>query len=130
MDLHKLPEDCLQVAVDAAGGNKEVGHRLRPELSPVEAGKWLARCLSDQHAQRLNYAQEQLIYRLACDKGEHDGFVAYAESIGYRVEALDREAEIRALARQAEQHAARATSLSAEVQARMKAMNVKLEDVA
>lgn len=127
MDLHKLPEDCLQAAVDAAGGNKVVGHKLRPELSPVEAGKWLARCLGD-HAQRLNYAQEQLIYRLACDAGDHAGFRAYAESIGYGVEPLDREAEIRAIARQAEAHAAKATSLSAEVQARMRAAHIRLDD--
>lgn len=128
MDLHELPEDCLTRAVEAAGGNKVVGHRLRPELSPPDAAKWLSRCLSDGHAQRLNYAQERLIYRLACQQGDHDGFRAYAASIGYRIEPIDQRAEVMALAERATKLAEQSSALSAEAMARMRAAGLKLED--
>lgn len=127
MDLRHAPEDCLTLAVEAAGGNKVVGHHLRPEMTPNEAGKWLSRCLSDQHAQRLNYAQERLIYALACQRGEHDGFRAYAASIGYRIEPVDVRAEVQALAERAQKLAEQSSALSAEALARMKAANLKVE---
>src|SRR3546814_4426139 len=59
MDTRIEPEDCLQAAIDAAGGNKIVGAKLRPEMNPIEAGKWLARCLDPAHKQRLNYARSE-----------------------------------------------------------------------
>lgn len=129
MDLKTSPENCLQLAIDAAGGNKVVGHKMRPELSPVDAGKWLARCLGD-HKQRLNYSQERLVYRLACERGEHEGFAAYAASIGYHITPIDRRAEIQALALRAEQLAKQSSDLSAEAMARMKAANINMEAVA
>lgn len=45
------PETCLQQAVESLGGFKLAGHKLRPELSPVDAGKWLSRCVDEDHAQ-------------------------------------------------------------------------------
>src|SRR3546814_12844847 len=88
MDTRIEPGDCLQAAIDAAGGNKIVGAKLRPEMNPIEAGKWLARCLDPAHQQRLNYAQERLVYALACREGEHAGFRAHAASTGYQLQAL------------------------------------------
>lgn len=129
MNLHDLPEDCLTRAVEAAGGNKVVGHRLRPELSPTDAGKWLARCLSDGHAQRLNYGQERLIYRLSCEQGEHAGFRAYAESIGYRIEPIDQRAEAMALAERAAKLAEQSSALSTEALARMQAAGLKVGEL-
>lgn len=130
MGIHQRAEDCLELAVEAAGGNKVVGHALRPEMSPGDAGKWLARCLSEHHQQRLNYGQEQLIYRLACQQGEHAGFRAYAESIGYRAEPLDHHAEALALAMRAEKLAQQSADLSAEAMARMRAANINVDALA
>lgn len=121
------PETCLELAVEALGGAKKAGFMLRPELTPLEAGKWLARCLNDGHKQRLNYKQEALLYRLACEKAQHEAFKAYAESIGYRAEPLDRSAEIVALTSRAEEHAAKAGELAAEVKALMHAAHLKVE---
>lgn len=121
------PEDCLQLAIDAAGGNKIVGAILRPEMDPVDAGKWLARCLDANHKQRLNYAQERLIYGLACNHGAHEGFAAYAEAIGYRIEPIDRTAEIIALQQQAERRALEAGQLTEKAKALMQAVGLKVE---
>lgn len=125
----ETPENCLLQAVESLGGFKLAGHKLRPELSPVDAGKWLARCLNDDHAQRLNYAQVALVFRAACERGHHDGFRAYAEAVGYRIEPLDRTAEIVALTSRAEEHAAKAGELTAEVKALMAAAGLNVEVV-
>ena len=127
MDHEITPETCLSLAVEAAGTLVQVGHTVRPDLAPTDAGKWLARCLSEDHAQRLNYGQERLLYRLACKQGEHEGFRAYAESIGYRIEPIDRDGELMAMANRAAAMAERANELSLEVQARMKAAGLNLE---
>ena len=127
MDPRTAPEDCLQTAIDAAGGNKIIGAKLRPEMDPIEAGKWLARCLDPAHKQRLNYAQERLVYALACREGEHEGFRAYAASIGYQVQAIDVSAEVQALAERAERLAKQSADLSAEAIARMKAHGLNVD---
>src|SRR3546814_18676221 len=72
MDTRIEPEDCLQAAIDAAGGNKIVGAKLRPEMNPIEAGKWRARCLDPAPKQRLKSAQERLVYALACREGAQE----------------------------------------------------------
>jgi len=127
MSPRTQPEDCLQIAIDAAGGNKIVGAKLRPEMDPIDAGKWLSRCLDPAHKQRLNYAQERLVYALACIEGEHEGFRAYAASIGYQVQAIDVSAEVQALATRAERLARQSAELSAEAMARMRAAGLKVE---
>lgn len=109
---NESPESCMETAIEALGGFKAVGHMLRPEMSPPDAGKWLSRCINDDHAQRVNYSQETLLWRTACQKGQHDGFAAYAASIGYRIEPIDRSAEIVALSTRAEEHANRAGELA------------------
>lgn len=121
------PETCLEMAVEAIGGPKKAGHMLRPEMTPDDAGKWLNRCLNGGHKQRLNYRQEALLYREACRRAGHEGFIAYAESIGYRVEPIDRSAEIAALSARAEDHANRAGELAAEVRALMHHVGLKVE---
>lgn len=118
------------MAVEALGGSKDAGHLLRPELSPIDAGKWLSRCLNGGHKQRLNYSQEALLYRLACRKGMHEAFTAYAESVGYRVEPIDRSAEIVALTSRAEEHAKEAGELAERVRSLMQKAGLKVEDPA
>src|SRR3546814_14825383 len=90
-------------------------------MNPIEAGKWLARCLDPAHKQRLNYAQERLVYALACREGEHAGFRAYAASIGYQVQAIDVSAQVQALASPPQRPAKQSADLSAEAMPRMRA---------
>lgn len=123
----ETPESCLEMAVEAIGSMKVAGHMLRPEMAPGDAGKWLARCLRDGHKQRLNYKQEALLYRRACESGQHEGFAAYAASIGYRVEPIDRSAEIIALTSRAEQRAREAGELTEQAKALMAHAGLKVE---
>lgn len=124
-----LAEDALAIAVDSVGTLQQVGHRLRPELSPPDAGRWLAHCLDTTRRERLSYAQQRLVFAWACEAGQHEGFRAYADSIGYRIEPLNLEAEIMAKAARAERLAAESGELSAQVQELMRKSGRKLEDV-
>lgn len=128
--MHDTPESMLLQAAESIGKLKDVGHRFKPEMDPVSAGKWLSRCLNDEHAQRLNYGQELLLWRMACQAGEHEAFRAYAAAIGYRIEPIDQAGELLATLRRAEAMAERAGELTREAKARMQAAGLKLEGMA
>lgn len=64
--------DALKRAVDAIGGAKRVGPRLRPELDAFKARSWLLNCLNDEHAQKFDPPHIFLILRWACAAGYHD----------------------------------------------------------
>ena len=59
MEQTRLPftEDevlhIVDVAINAAGGPKEVGHRFKPDTDPEEAGKWINRCTNPRHKDQL-----------------------------------------------------------------------------
>ena len=59
MEQTRLPfaEDevlhLVDVAVNAAGGPKEVGSRIKPDMDPEEAGKWINRCTNPRHKDQL-----------------------------------------------------------------------------
>lgn len=120
-------ESALITAVEAVGTFQQVGHRLRPELGVEEAGRWLAHCLEPTHRQKLSYAQQRLIFRWAREAGDHAGFRMLAESIGYRIDPLDPQAEIASLYRRAARLSEQANSLTAEAIARMQAAGLKVE---
>lgn len=121
-------EQCLIAAVDALGTHKKVGALIWPAMDPVEAGKKLSHCLSPKHKQRLTYDEERFVYRLECAQGFRSGFQQYAESIGWRIERIDTQAEIAAIAHRAERMAEAATNLSNEVLARMQAAGLKVTE--
>ena len=121
-------DDGLRLAVDAIGGLQSVGHLLRPEMHPILAGQWLAHCLDPGRREKLSGAQIALVFARAKIAGKHDGFVAFAESPGYRVTAvIDPKDEIADLARRATQHAQAATDLSAEALERMRHAGIKVD---
>lgn len=124
---HETPENCLILAVESIGTPKTVGSRMRPEMQPQDAGKWLTRCLSDEHKQRLNYGQVRLLYKWNCEAGQHEAFRRFAESIGYRIEPIDRSAEIIALQQRAERSAIEAGELTERAKALMQAVGLKVE---
>lgn len=59
MEQTRLPftEDevlhLVDVAVNSAGGPKEVGSRFKPDTDPEEAGKWINRCTNPRHKDQL-----------------------------------------------------------------------------
>jgi len=52
--------DALRATINALGGMKMVGAELKPELSAIDAGKWLADCVNPEKRTRL--APDQLAY--------------------------------------------------------------------
>src|SRR5690348_9405745 len=95
-------EEALRTAIDALGGLKVVGARLRPHLDPVLAGQWLAHCLDHERREKLELGQVDLILRLAKARGFHRAAESIAAGWGYRVTAiLDPTEEIADLSRRA-----------------------------
>lgn len=71
--------DCLIACVKAAGGSKQVGHKVWPEKTVDAAQRHLLNCLNEGKDERLTPDQVILIARLARDKGCH----AYAEFVAF-----------------------------------------------
>ena len=72
---------ALKAAVDALGGAKRVGPRLRPECH--DARGWLLNCLNPEHQQKLDPEQVFLLLRWACDAGFHDAKHYFDTVTGY-----------------------------------------------
>lgn len=127
--MTRTERECLRLAVDAAGGDKPVGAKLKPEHDPQDAGRWLGHCLAPADAERrerLSIEQIRLIFRMARTAGDHRGFEAFAELCGYRVTAAVTEAEELAdMARRAEKAAQESRELTLEVMERMRRAHIK-----
>lgn len=82
-DLCFSIEDSLKSVVRALGGAKTVGHKLRPDLDPDAAGRWLLSCLEPERAEKLSLGQLMLILRWGHDVGCHDGMDYIARDCGY-----------------------------------------------
>lgn len=91
---HRSPEEALRIAVEALGGLQEVGARLRPDMDPIIAGQWLAHCLTAGKRDKLSLAQERRVWEWAHVIGAHEGFDAYARSLGYTAVAHTPEAQL------------------------------------
>lgn len=55
--------DAMRDVVRALGGNKDVGRKLRPELTPEAAGGWLKDCLNPARRERLDPEQVMWLLR-------------------------------------------------------------------
>jgi len=126
--VRRTPEEALRTCVDAIGGLQEVGHTLRPDLSPEIAGQWLAHCLTAKCRDKLSLSQIWWIQQRAKAAGEHSGNEQWNQGIGYQVTAvIDPKEEMADMAKQAEQHARQASELSREVIERMRAANINFD---
>lgn len=63
--------EAIRATVQALGGFKQVGSKLRPERSAIDAGKWLADCLNPSKRDHLDPEQLALIRRDARAAGCH-----------------------------------------------------------
>lgn len=52
--------DAILEAINAIGGKKAVGAKLKPDRDPTDAGKWLSDCLNPLRNERLT--PDQLAY--------------------------------------------------------------------
>lgn len=60
--FHESIIDALREVVQALGGYKTVGAKMRPEKTADEAGRWLADCLNSDR--REHFDPEQVVWLL------------------------------------------------------------------
>lgn len=78
-DIWQALTDCVR----ALGGAKVVGSRMRPEMSPPDAGRWLLDCLNPARKDKLCIEQMMLILRDSRAIGCHAGIAFIAKDAGY-----------------------------------------------
>lgn len=89
--------DAIRDAVRALGGNKVVGHLLRPDL-PADGG-WLKDCLNPERREKLALSQIIKILRLAPDAGYHGPVQFICGEMGYSVQVIEPADEVAELQR-------------------------------
>lgn len=94
-------ETALEQAIHDAGGPKEVGHMLRPELRPDAAAIWLDHCLDDDRRDKLSINQIELIFVYAAKKNAHRGFSYFAQRLGFEVKPITPETVVNDLLQRA-----------------------------
>jgi hypothetical protein len=78
-DIWQALSDCVR----ALGGAKKVGAKLRPEIDPLDAGRWLLDCLNSARKEKLCLEQVLLILREARAISCHAGMAFIAKDAGY-----------------------------------------------
>ena len=82
----------------ALGGTKAVGSRMRPELSPDHAGRWLSDCLNADRREKLDPDQVMWLLKEARQVGSHGLMTYMTREAGYTapqpVDPLDEVAEL------------------------------------
>lgn len=81
--FHDSITDALREVVNAMGGKKSAGAKLRPELSPDEAGKWVSDCMNPDRAQF--FRPDQVLYLLKAGRaaGCHAAAAYLMREAGY-----------------------------------------------
>lgn len=96
--FHESVEDALAEVVAALGGAKVVGARMRPDLSPDAAGRWLRDCLNDGRREHLTPGHVMWLLREGREAGVHAAVRFICREAGYSepspVEAEDERARL------------------------------------
>lgn len=127
--------EALKRAVDALGGAKKAGNKLRPYHN--DARGWLLNCLNPEHPQKLDPEQVIHLLRLACEIGHHeskhylDRVTGYAPTAPLAIEAQLATAltEVRALRNSLEEKQRDLETLAnnPRLLATMRAANLKVD---
>ena len=67
--FHENLNSAMRSLVAAVGGLQKVGHSLRPNKSPLDAGKWLSDALNEQHPTELHPDDLLALLRLEREAG-------------------------------------------------------------
>lgn len=78
-DIWQALTDCVR----ALGGAKQVGAKLRPEMDPQDAGRWLLDCLNPTRKDKLCIDQMLWLLRESRKVGCHVGMSFIASDAGY-----------------------------------------------
>lgn len=96
--FHESLEEALDEVVKALGGAKVVAARMRQDLSPDAAGRWLRDCLNDTRREHLTPGHVMWLLRAGRDAGVHAAIRYICREAGYSepvaVEPEDERAEL------------------------------------
>lgn len=81
--FHETIEDAIREVIMAAGGFKEVGNRIRPDLVPDRAASWLRDCVNDDRRQHIDPHQLALLRRIGREANCHALATWEARDAGY-----------------------------------------------
>lgn len=76
-------EEALSHVVSALGGAKAVGAKLRQDMGPEAAGRWLKDCLNGDRRETLHPGQLLWLLRSAREAGVHTGMDWLCQAAGY-----------------------------------------------
>lgn len=109
-------DDALRAVVQAAGGAKVMGAKLRPNKSPDEAARWLLNCLNTARPEHLEPDDVLTILRVGRAIGCHAGMAYIGTDAGYRCEAIDPEDERAALMREFGENVKKQAAIAAKLE--------------
>lgn len=81
--FHESITDALREVVQALGGYKAVGAKMRPEKSADEAGRWVADCLNSDRREHFDPDHVLWLLRAGRTAGVHAAMNYYARESGY-----------------------------------------------
>lgn len=81
--FHDSILEALREVVMTCGGLKFVGARMRPDLSPDHAGRWLSDCLSEDRRERLTPGQMLFLMREGRNANCHVAATFLLREAGY-----------------------------------------------
>lgn len=81
--FHECVTDAVREVVMALGGIKATAARMRPEMPPDHAGRWLADCLSQERREKLSPDQVLWLSKEGRRAGCHALMVFMAREAGY-----------------------------------------------
>lgn len=95
------PEEAFAHVVSMLGGAKVVGAKMRPDMAPDAAGRWLKDALNDSRREQLHPTQVIWLLKAAHEAGIHDAMGWIASECGYtRPEPISPPDEMAELQRQ------------------------------
>ncbi len=83
MPFYESVEDALKDAVRALGGAKKVGSILFKDKPIDIASRYLNDCMNEGRAEKLEYTQMMLIFKMAREIEYHSPYIWFSQDIGY-----------------------------------------------
>ena len=127
---HESIYDALRGVVDALGGAKVIGHRMRPEKSIADARVWLLNCLNSDRSERFDPEQVILLLRWGNDAGAHSGMNYIAAETGYSASPIAPVDQVAEATKHAEAAARHAEQAFTKLRAQLDAAHVNTEGMA
>jgi len=98
--MHESISDALREVVQACGGSKPVGQKMRPELPIEQAAGWVRDCLNPEKRDKFSADQVVLLLRMGREVGAHAGMLYLARECGYAdPQPIEPESEVARLQR-------------------------------